>query len=1203
MRQRFKPGASSLRTASAPVRKNAAADIIDLDSSPEPEKPPKPKPVINSGEVIVLDSDSESETVKRKSAARKAEKKTDPPSAPSGDIIVISDSDDEPAQVSKSTVLDIKQKPTIDSPNLQALSPTFPKEEEHFGPDDGMDSGGEDLSHFTQLTAGDAAAESLRAAGNDAMAKYTPPLQQENVTSHAPLPTVHPTDAPFSPRESPDRLPMSTVPEVGLDDEQSTPLVGEPVVSPSASPRPASDLPDSVDATRRGDHHTPSAEMLAHPAEPNFRVDLPVHALKQTTPPPSPHIPLASANRPSPRSPPSTPLRPSTRVQVQSNSFPAPSTSRSFQSDSPYHSIRDTALDTPAAALQRKLGLPSKGTAAVPRLDLARLPAPLPKKQSQQNPPQQSADKTPATDGHTRQSSTGAGADLNVPTELPPPTAMKKPASVKLNSHQWSQKSLVDAIIATGERNAQSLSTLPQFSRRAISPSSTPSMPQTERTLSSNAAKPRIKQEKPPSRTSSSLINDIIDLTLSDDETEAPATQSAPQSVSAPAFVPPIRPTPIGPAQNMEEILQAKANRLKKILAGSRSVSSSTTAAELGISQTSSLNNELAADVTRAGEDVAESGQYEATSPNREGDLPSGPSLPVFSPLPEQGPLRTSNGGLSEINALHLSVSDPGEMDVDEMPQPLVSTTDLATEPASMEVAIESSSTSKTLIEEDSTVPETQDRPIPSCERRSYDDVEVYDLEYIGPPEYYNPSSSTDPEEAFVEELAVPAVDPDNLSEASSKDLSTDKASGDEASGVSTSPRPLRRSSRRSSNSSAGSGYGDSRSISPDEQNDDSLPLSPASSVDDFFGKRDDTSLSSVESAAQSPYPVLTWQSYKQDLRNFKPRVHYATELVSTLHDHVHSYDETFRMLPHMRQVFESAILENTAEDEPDAPAIKIINDVDDEPSPPWEFYYSNELWLGEGIDPPDMSKLVGCDCVGKCDPKSTTCSCLKRQRKELVDYGVDGFAYDNKGCLKFRGPPVFECNSLCACDDDECKNRVVQHGRKCQVAIKKTADKGWGVFNAGGKKIPKGTFIGLYTGEFLRDDICERRGLVYDKSGRTYLMSHDWYHTEELNPDVEYTVDAYHVGNNHSCDPNCHVNACYIDHPDIFQCHIALFALREIGPEEELCFAYSGISGPDGSDNADDEDGDEDDGKGSKSFAKNKCFCGAPACRGFMFN
>ncbi|KAF8218270.1 hypothetical protein K438DRAFT_2039046 [Mycena galopus ATCC 62051] len=370
--------------------------------------------------------------------------------------------------------------------------------------------------------------------------------------------------------------------------------------------------------------------------------------------------------------------------------------------------------------------------------------------------------------------------------------------------------------------------------------------------------------------------------------------------------------------------------------------------------------------------------------------------------------------------------------------------------------------------------------------------------------------------------------------------------------------------------------------------------MSPVSDVDSFFDDIDDTSLSSVEPTTATQYPIVTWQSYKQDLKNFRPRVYYAADLRSQLHDYIHSFHESFRTSPHMRHVFESAIRENTADDEPDAPWIDIINEVDDEPTPPWEFYYTNKLWLGDGIDPPDITKLVGCDCKGRCDPKSKTCSCLKRQREFSTGYFADGFAYDQKGRLKVDGVPIFECNSLCACDDDECKNRVVQHGRKCHVAIKKTVSKGWGVFAT--KRIPKGTFIGIYSGEFLRDEICERRGLVYDKSGRTYLLNNDWYYLSDKEQFVqEYVVDAYHVGNftrflNHSCDPNCKVTPCYIDEPDLTKSLITLFASRDIPAGDELCFAYGGDP---------DIDDPENEAKAIGSMTKNKCYCGATNCRG----
>ncbi|KAJ7043582.1 hypothetical protein C8F04DRAFT_943351, partial [Mycena alexandri] len=353
-----------------------------------------------------------------------------------------------------------------------------------------------------------------------------------------------------------------------------------------------------------------------------------------------------------------------------------------------------------------------------------------------------------------------------------------------------------------------------------------------------------------------------------------------------------------------------------------------------------------------------------------------------------------------------------------------------------------------------------------------------------------------------------------------------------------------------------------------------------------------------VESATK--YPVFTWETYRQEnLTNFQPRVYYAKDLVSKVHDYINSYDDHFRRSPQMRRVLEGIIRENTADDEPDAPLIEVINEIDDEPTPPWEFYYSNKIWLGEGIDPPDTSKLVGCDCKGKCDPNSKTCSCLLRFQPyvQYCENQKPGFAYDDDtGLLRVPGVPIFECNSLCACDDEKCRNRVVQQGRKCHVALKKTEKKGWGVFAT--KKILKGTFIGVYSGEFMLDSVCEMRGLVYDQSGRTYLLNIDFFHIEQLlgADHVEYTVDAYHVGNftrflNNSCDPNCKLNPCYIDEVDVGKPLLAFFAKRDIPSGEELCFSYYGY--------------DDDDAKvkdkaeeGAKSIS-NECYCGAKRCKG----
>lgn len=150
------------------------------------------------------------------------------------------------------------------------------------------------------------------------------------------------------------------------------------------------------------------------------------------------------------------------------------------------------------------------------------------------------------------------------------------------------------------------------------------------------------------------------------------------------------------------------------------------------------------------------------------------------------------------------------------------------------------------------------------------------------------------------------------------------------------------------------------------------------------------------------------------------------SDLPTGILDFVNNLPDSIRKSVVFRQIFESVIAENTAQDEPDAPPIAVINEIDDEPTPPWEFYYSNKLWYHEDVPPPDYDKLVGCDCVGECDPTSTTCVCLRRQKNlwpDGVQSGV-GFSYDEDGILKNWDETIVECNDLCRCTH-KCRNRV----------------------------------------------------------------------------------------------------------------------------------------------------------------------------------
>ena len=228
--------------------------------------------------------------------------------------------------------------------------------------------------------------------------------------------------------------------------------------------------------------------------------------------------------------------------------------------------------------------------------------------------------------------------------------------------------------------------------------------------------------------------------------------------------------------------------------------------------------------------------------------------------------------------------------------------------------------------------------------------------------------------------------------------------------------RSSRISSNRSSRSTSSEVFGAAFDFDSGPSN--SVPVSRTSTpeVEEF---------SALPSPAKTygGFRALTWKDFRADLNNFTPKTFYAKDLPHALQDHINSMSEYTQMMEGMRDLFKATILENTVEDEPDAPPIEIWNSVDTQSTPPWEFYYTNNMWLGEGVPPPDIKNLLSCTCKGGCNPKSKTCACLLRQR-EATSNPLLEFAYDKNGRLKIPGYPIFECNDLCGCSD-ECRNRV----------------------------------------------------------------------------------------------------------------------------------------------------------------------------------
>ena len=182
--------------------------------------------------------------------------------------------------------------------------------------------------------------------------------------------------------------------------------------------------------------------------------------------------------------------------------------------------------------------------------------------------------------------------------------------------------------------------------------------------------------------------------------------------------------------------------------------------------------------------------------------------------------------------------------------------------------------------------------------------------------------------------------------------------------------------------------------------------------------------ISSFGSSPQIADLFVVQYTPARTMLEFAPKIFYSRDIPHALQDLMNTVDSSYRRSIVAKEMFEAVIYENTYEDEPNAPRISIVNDVDGdlEVTPAWEFDYSNRIWHGDGVPPPDFSNLQGCDCEGYCDPRSRTCSCLKRQQEYSGE--VPGFIYDDKGRLKQQGYPIFECNDLCGCLDG-CRNRV----------------------------------------------------------------------------------------------------------------------------------------------------------------------------------
>ncbi|XP_053680641.1 histone-lysine N-methyltransferase ash1 [Anopheles nili] len=135
-----------------------------------------------------------------------------------------------------------------------------------------------------------------------------------------------------------------------------------------------------------------------------------------------------------------------------------------------------------------------------------------------------------------------------------------------------------------------------------------------------------------------------------------------------------------------------------------------------------------------------------------------------------------------------------------------------------------------------------------------------------------------------------------------------------------------------------------------------------------------------------------------------------------------------------------------------------------------------------------------------------------------------------------------------CPCGD-RCRNTSIQrHEYAPGLERFMTEEKGWGIRSR--ESIPKGSFIMEYLGEVVTErEFKERMRTLYLNDTHHYC----------LNLDGGLVIDGHRMGSdcrfvNHSCAPNCEMQKWSVN--GLFR--MALFALRDIPSNEELCYDYN---------------------------------------------
>ncbi|XP_068180647.1 histone-lysine N-methyltransferase SETD2 isoform X2 [Antennarius striatus] len=164
----------------------------------------------------------------------------------------------------------------------------------------------------------------------------------------------------------------------------------------------------------------------------------------------------------------------------------------------------------------------------------------------------------------------------------------------------------------------------------------------------------------------------------------------------------------------------------------------------------------------------------------------------------------------------------------------------------------------------------------------------------------------------------------------------------------------------------------------------------------------------------------------------------------------------------------------------------------------------------------------------------------------------------------------MIECSSRCL-NGVYCSNRRFQMKQHADFDVILTEDKGWGLRAA--KDLAPNTFVLEYCGEVLDHKEFKIRVKEYARNKNIH-----YYFMALKNNEI---IDATLKGNcsrfmNHSCEPNCETQKWTVNG----QLRVGFFTTKPVTAGTELTFDYQ-----------------------FQRYGKEaqKCFCGAPSCRGFL--